>query len=99
MRYASGNVYDGEWADNVKSGKGVMVWSDLRERYEGEWLAGKQHGHGEHTWLRLHRRKSRRRRGATTAPPAPLPPKTTHPKPCPRAPRRPQKKSSSYLSA
>lgn len=50
MHYASGNIYQGKWANDAKCGKGVMQWFDVNERYEGEWLNDLQHGNGEHRW-------------------------------------------------
>jgi hypothetical protein len=40
MRYASGNFYDGEWQNNVKHGKGTMIWKDRGEMYTGSWEVG-----------------------------------------------------------
>lgn len=55
MRYASGNLYAGEWKSDVKRGFGVMKWmgpsNELREMYEGQWLDDSQHGFGRHVWL------------------------------------------------
>jgi len=53
MVYASGNVYDGDWKNDIKCGVGTMQWKGSRERYSGEWADGYPHGHGEHVWLRL----------------------------------------------
>lgn len=48
MKYSSGNIYDGDWNDNVKEGTGKMVWTDLSQTYEGEWKAGAPDGFGIH---------------------------------------------------
>ncbi|TPX64236.1 hypothetical protein SpCBS45565_g06058 [Spizellomyces sp. 'palustris'] len=56
MRYASGNVYDGEWELNVKKGLGTMTWNDRGEEYTGEWQNGLPNGSGTYTWtIKLHR--------------------------------------------
>lgn len=44
MQYASGNRYEGEWAQDAKSGYGVMEWKTLNQRYEGQWARNKPNG-------------------------------------------------------
>ena len=42
----SGNVYDGDWVQGVRSGKGTMTWIKSNESYSGEWHNGIQvHDH------------------------------------------------------
>jgi hypothetical protein len=50
MRYANGNIYDGEWKEDVKCGVGSMMWQETLESYEGEWKDDHQHGIGIHIW-------------------------------------------------
>lgn len=52
MVYTSGNVYEGQWKRNVKSGYGEMRWASTAEVYKGQWADGLQEGEGEHEWLR-----------------------------------------------
>jgi hypothetical protein len=35
--YKSGNSYDGQWVDNIRNGKGRMIWKNRDEEYNGEW--------------------------------------------------------------
>ena len=42
---SDGYVYEGEWENGTKSGRGVERWPDGR-KYDGEWLSGKRHGNG-----------------------------------------------------
>lgn len=50
MTYISGNVYEGEWVEDKKSGHGVMTWSDRQELYIGMWENDLANGEGEHIW-------------------------------------------------
>jgi len=45
MRFANGNVYDGEWKAGKREGRGVMRFAD-GEVYDGEWKAGLPEGRG-----------------------------------------------------
>mmetsp|Transcript_33415 Transcript_33415/g.103539 ORF Transcript_33415/g.103539 Transcript_33415/m.103539 type:complete len:659 (-) Transcript_33415:110-2086(-) len=54
MYYASGNIYEGGWNQDVKYGKGKMVWRDRLESYDGEWCNDRQNGTGEHMWMQHH---------------------------------------------
>ncbi|TMW59024.1 hypothetical protein Poli38472_007169 [Pythium oligandrum] len=62
MRYASGNMYTGEWHENVKSGYGTMIWlrSDgvAVEKYVGLWREDRPNGVGRHVWLVSTREKN-----------------------------------------
>lgn len=39
FRWASGNVYKGEYKDDMREGHGVMAWVD-GSKYIGEWRRG-----------------------------------------------------------
>ena len=41
----SGNVYEGDFLADVRTGKGTFTWA-TGERYEGDFLDGKLHGNG-----------------------------------------------------
>lgn len=41
--YLSGTVYDGEWKDGKKHGRGAMTFGN-GDKYDGEWKRGKEHG-------------------------------------------------------
>jgi len=43
--YASGNLYDGEWARKQRHGRGRLEWTDGTV-YEGEWMRNAMHGSG-----------------------------------------------------
>lgn len=45
ITFASGDVYEGEWVNGVRSGWGKQVWVDSA-CYEGIWVDGKAHGRG-----------------------------------------------------
>ena len=45
MTYANGDVYEGEWNDDVKSGNGIMKYAN-GDVYEGEWEYNQQSGNG-----------------------------------------------------
>lgn len=47
--YASGARYEGEWANNVKTGRGVYYYPS-GGTYEGEWAGGVMDGVGVRTW-------------------------------------------------
>ncbi|CAK6978754.1 radial spoke head 10 homolog B [Scomber scombrus] len=49
--YPSGNIYSGEWKNNVRNGEGTMRWLKLGQRYDGQWQDGVQHGRGTQTWI------------------------------------------------
>ena len=48
-RYNTGDVYDGQWKGNQKSGKGTYTWKN-GDKYEGEWLDDKMNGHGTYNY-------------------------------------------------
>ena len=49
MVFSDGDVYDGEWKDGMRHGKGRMTYSD-GDIYDGEWMEDK--GHGQCTYIR-----------------------------------------------
>ncbi|XP_057681848.1 radial spoke head 10 homolog B isoform X1 [Corythoichthys intestinalis] len=49
--YPSGNIYFGEWKQNLRYGEGTMRWLSLGQLYVGNWHDGVQQGHGTHVWL------------------------------------------------
>ena len=51
MTYASGNYYEGQWANNKRNGQGTMFWLTSDEKYEGNWEDNFQSGFGAHIWL------------------------------------------------
>jgi len=42
-------TYDGEWVNDMLSGKGTMIWAN-GDRYEGEWAADLRNGKGIQYW-------------------------------------------------
>ena len=47
MRYASGEVYKGDWHVGQRSGRGEMIYgTDKTNRYIGSWMNSKKHGPG-----------------------------------------------------
>lgn len=49
MLYANGNVYEGEWKNNLKNGQGKQSYKD-GSSYEGEWKDNKIEGYGTIIW-------------------------------------------------
>lgn len=45
-------MYQGEYKNDERFGKGIMVWSECR-RYRGSWAYGMRHGYGESIELEL----------------------------------------------
>ena len=41
MKYANGDIYEGNWENNTKSGQGKMTYKN-GDIYEGEWKDGKK---------------------------------------------------------
>ncbi|XP_041830133.1 radial spoke head 10 homolog B isoform X2 [Melanotaenia boesemani] len=50
-RYLSGNIYSGEWRNNMRHGEGTMRWLKEGQQYVGGWKDGVQHGRGTHVWF------------------------------------------------
>ena len=49
IELANGDVYEGEWKDDMMHGQGIYDYVDGR-KYLGEWKCGKQDGQGSETW-------------------------------------------------
>jgi hypothetical protein len=48
--HADGSIYDGEWQDDAKHGKGKHYWLESDStwiNYQGYWSEGKRHGKGK----------------------------------------------------
>uniref|UniRef100_A0A2K5M850 Radial spoke head 10 homolog B n=1 Tax=Cercocebus atys TaxID=9531 RepID=A0A2K5M850_CERAT len=45
--YKSGNIYEGQWEDNMRHGEGRMRWLTANEEYTGPWERGLQVRPGE----------------------------------------------------
>jgi len=41
--YLSGDFYDGDWINGLKTGQGLYKFSN-GDTYEGQWLKEKRHG-------------------------------------------------------
>lgn len=54
MRYPSGDLYDGYWLADQRSGEGRFVFGPgtpwAGEMYRGQWKADKMHGYGKYIW-------------------------------------------------
>ena len=50
IKWQSGNIFEGELANNKMSGNGYMIWYDKREKYSGQWDNNLQNGFGVHVW-------------------------------------------------
>src|SRR5689334_13036979 len=47
MVYINGERYDGDWKNNRKDGKGIMIFLN-GDKYDGEWKNDKMHGVGSY---------------------------------------------------
>ena len=45
MYYGNGDVYNGEWKNSKKNGKGIIVYKS-GNKYDGYWEEGKKSGKG-----------------------------------------------------
>jgi len=43
---ANGDVYKGEWKNDLKNGKGLLTYSN-GDTYEGDWLNDEKNGQGK----------------------------------------------------
>ena len=50
IKWKSGNIFNGELADNKLCGNGYMVWNDKNEKYTGRWENNLQNGLGIYIW-------------------------------------------------
>lgn len=49
MQPAAGAMYDGDWVNDVRNGKGTEVWDNEKNKYVGEFKEGKKTGKGVYT--------------------------------------------------
>jgi hypothetical protein len=42
----NGNIYDGQWIEGIKNGRGVYLEAASKVIYNGEWRDGKKDGFG-----------------------------------------------------
>ena len=47
--YHNGDVYEGDWVDGLKEGRGYYTWEN-GDVYEGEFKNGVREGFGEFKW-------------------------------------------------
>jgi hypothetical protein len=59
--------YEGEWVDDMMTGRGFKVWADGR-RYDGEWFENRCNGRGVLTYKDGRRYEVRAARARTAAP-------------------------------
>ena len=50
IKWKSGNIFDGELANNAMNGNGYMIWYNKFEKYSGQWKNNLQCGFGIHIW-------------------------------------------------
>jgi hypothetical protein len=41
-----GDIYDGEWKDNEREGRGTCTYCEYHDVYTGQWAKGKREGQG-----------------------------------------------------
>ncbi len=49
MQFSNGDVYEGEWVNDEKDGKGVYKYAN-QDYYEGYFNKGKRNGKGFFQW-------------------------------------------------
>lgn len=49
-RYTIGDVYEGQWANDLIHGKGTYIWAN-GEKYIGDWYKGLKKGHGVYYYI------------------------------------------------
>lgn len=50
MYYANGDIYEGEWSNDMREGRGMLRLAN-NNRYEGEWKQDKKNGNGKYFFL------------------------------------------------
>ena len=53
VHYATGNVFEGNYENDLRNGNGKYTWSD-GSVYEGNWENDYQNGYGKYTWSNGH---------------------------------------------
>ena len=52
--YHNGDMYDGEWREDKRHGKGTVTYAPAddgsTEKYVGDWVEGKMHGLGRYEY-------------------------------------------------
>ena len=71
-KYTNGDVYEGQWHNDLKEGKGKMIRVN-GEVYEGDWKNGKMHGYGTLTYNNVMIGKRVVENRGTTPPAPPVP--------------------------
>ena len=46
MKLSNGNIYDGQWIEGIKNGRGVLFEASTKVVYDGEWKNNKKDGFG-----------------------------------------------------
>jgi hypothetical protein len=46
FQYLNGSIYEGEWRENKKHGRGKFIEADGRIIYNGDWENDYKHGRG-----------------------------------------------------
>jgi hypothetical protein len=46
LEYSNGDIYDGEWANDQRHGRGKFVSESTGVTYLGDWREGMRHGQG-----------------------------------------------------
>ena len=51
FEYQNGDLYDGQWLDGERHGRGTMTYAEDGSTYDGDWRHGKEHGRGRKEFL------------------------------------------------
>ena len=46
MRFDNGAIYEGQWMNGKKDGRGILIWANSAWRYEGMFKNDMKHGIG-----------------------------------------------------
>lgn len=50
MIFANGDVYEGSFVDDARTGTGTYTWAESGDTYTGEFLNNMMNGWGTYTW-------------------------------------------------
>ena len=49
MFFKSGNIYEGDWKNDIQNGKGILIYKN-GDKFEGNFINGEINGNGIYTW-------------------------------------------------
>lgn len=46
VKFKNNDIFEGQFKDGLKNGRGIYYWASSGDVYEGDWLNGKRTGRG-----------------------------------------------------